>query len=229
MIVASRVSFLDDSVPLTAGRSSTIQPAFPVGDRRNRAMRERTGLCIVHLGDLLAVRYQRVKWHHDNRDEPVVLYSEIDPDGWETRKVDEYADGRLSFADAIVEMGETWLADKPAELSVEEIDALQEFSASLISKAAFEHVWLRARSQPGPFTLSIVPASTDAPLALTDTRRMGRALLEFQPAQRSTVVSDKGGAFRVTGSASAEVAPAVLEVIAETVGVPFRIQVTREA
>lgn len=175
------------------------------------------------------MRYQRAEWHHDNPDEPVVLYNEIDPDGWETRKVDEYSDGRLHFADAVLEMGTTWLADQPADLSVEEIDALHEFSATRISRAAFEQVWSKARSQRGPFTLLIVPASTDAPLALTDTRRMASMLLEFQSAADAVAVPDSGGAFRVTGSASAAVVPEVLEVIAETVRVRFRIQVTPEA
>ena len=45
------------------------------------------------------MRYQRVVWHHDDEDEPVVSWSELDERGWESRKVDEYRDGRLDYAD----------------------------------------------------------------------------------------------------------------------------------
>lgn len=173
------------------------------------------------------MRYQRVEWHHENPEEPVVLYSEIDADGWETRKVDEYADGRRDFADAVIEMGSTWLADQPTEEGVAEIDALDEFSAIEISRGAFEEVWFDARAQPGRFTMEIVPARTDRPLRLTNTDRMEQQLLEFQPAS-SARSSASGREFRVTGSASAEVAPAVLEVIEDTVVVQFRIKVARE-
>jgi hypothetical protein len=55
------------------------------------------------------MRYQAVRWAHDLVDEPVMLFSEIDADGYEVRKVDEYRNGRLDLADAVTETGSTAL------------------------------------------------------------------------------------------------------------------------
>lgn len=42
--------------------------------------------------------YQRVQWKHDLDDQPVVPWAEISSDGFERRKVDEFADGTFGFA-----------------------------------------------------------------------------------------------------------------------------------
>ncbi len=44
------------------------------------------------------MKYIKVKWLHSHPDEPVLLYSELDKDRWETRKVEVFADGRIGFA-----------------------------------------------------------------------------------------------------------------------------------
>jgi hypothetical protein len=54
------------------------------------------------------MRYQKVLWHHELADEPVVLYSEIDA-GFEVRKVEVYRDGRLDYADGSASTGTTGL------------------------------------------------------------------------------------------------------------------------
>lgn len=43
--------------------------------------------------------FQRVPWQSDDPGDPVVLWSHV-LDGWERRKVDEFADGRLVVAHA---------------------------------------------------------------------------------------------------------------------------------
>ena len=53
------------------------------------------------------MRHQRVRWIHERADEPVVLYAEVDDDGWEVRKVDQYIDGRLVRAGPGEESGGT--------------------------------------------------------------------------------------------------------------------------
>jgi Domain of unknown function (DUF6881) len=93
------------------------------------------------------MRYQRVIWHHDHEDEPVVLYAEIDDDGYERRKVDEYRDGRLDFADELHETGSTGLGVTPIP-PLELINADLEFTADAIDAAVFEAVWRRASSTP---------------------------------------------------------------------------------
>ncbi|MFS8066109.1 MAG: DUF6881 domain-containing protein [Byssovorax sp.] len=40
-----------------------------------------------------------VKWKHSNPDEPSLLYSELDEQRMQHRKIDIYPDGRWGFAD----------------------------------------------------------------------------------------------------------------------------------
>ena len=89
------------------------------------------------------VRYQRVIWHHDFADEPTVLWSEITNDGLERRKVDEYRDGRLHYADEHGGSGSTLLGDQPIP-PIDEIDREDEFTAAAVSRADFESIWSRA-------------------------------------------------------------------------------------
>ncbi|RBQ16242.1 hypothetical protein DP939_31415 [Spongiactinospora rosea] len=100
------------------------------------------------------MRYLRVEWHHDFPEEPVKLYSEIDDEGYELRKVQVFRDERLERADAETETAATGLSEVPIG-PVEEIDAQEEFSASTITRAEFEHIWSRAAGpgdEPGPVT-----------------------------------------------------------------------------
>ena len=39
------------------------------------------------------VSYYRVKWHYQDDEYPVVLFSALDEHGWEVRKVDVWANG----------------------------------------------------------------------------------------------------------------------------------------
>jgi hypothetical protein len=86
------------------------------------------------------MRYQRVIWRHDFEGAPTVLWSEIGDDGFETRKVDEYRDGRLDYADEDTRTGMTLLGDQPIP-SLDEINADEEFTAASISPSDFERVW----------------------------------------------------------------------------------------
>ncbi len=53
------------------------------------------------------VTYIKVRWLHTSPDDPVLLYSELDAERWEQRKVDIFADGRTGFADAAEQSGDT--------------------------------------------------------------------------------------------------------------------------
>src|SRR5262249_32664364 len=86
------------------------------------------------------MRYLRVEWLHPDPDEPVTLYSEIDDEGWEVRKVEVFADGRLGFASATGATTATVLGEKPVP-SVEEIAADPQFRAARITRKEFERVW----------------------------------------------------------------------------------------
>jgi hypothetical protein len=89
------------------------------------------------------MRYQRVHWRHEFDDEPVVLYSEISDDGVETRKVEQYRDGRMDYADADHSTGSTLLSEK-AMPELVEIASQPEFTPAAITPEEFEAVWGQA-------------------------------------------------------------------------------------
>jgi hypothetical protein len=89
------------------------------------------------------MRYQRVVWHHDLDDEPVVLWSEIGDDGYERRKVDVYRDGRLDYADESASTGTTVLGDQKMP-SPAEINADDGFTATAVTRWEFDAVWRQA-------------------------------------------------------------------------------------
>ncbi|MGW5604882.1 DUF6881 domain-containing protein [Streptomyces sp. NPDC003753] len=91
------------------------------------------------------MRYWKVIWHHDFEKEPVVFFSEIGDDGYETRKVQEYRDGRILCTDGTDETAEIGLSEIPVG-RIEDVAAQAEFSAFIISAADFEAAWNRANS-----------------------------------------------------------------------------------
>jgi hypothetical protein len=95
------------------------------------------------------MRYQRVEWRHDYADEPRVLFAEIDDQGWETRKVDEFPDGTVDRAGPDEETERTALSESPIP-SMDQINEDPQFVAEAITAAAFESVWSQAGAQAAP-------------------------------------------------------------------------------
>jgi hypothetical protein len=89
--------------------------------------------------------YQRVRWIHENADDPVVLWAHV-VDGWEVRKVDEFDDGRLSWADAEHESGSTRLGTMPVPPPAA-IATDPQFVVELVDSESFELTWRRALAQ----------------------------------------------------------------------------------
>jgi len=87
-------------------------------------------------------RYQKVLWHHDLPDEPVVLYAEISS-GYEVRKVEIFRDGRHDYADTTCSTGTTMLGEIPTPAD-DEINQDPQFSATAIPASEFERIWQRA-------------------------------------------------------------------------------------
>jgi hypothetical protein len=84
--------------------------------------------------------YVRVKWNHAIPEEPVWLYSELDRNRWETRKVEIFADGTIGFASAYEACGGTRLGQEPVPPLIE-IAAAEEFEPQEITQEEFEKVW----------------------------------------------------------------------------------------
>ena len=91
------------------------------------------------------MKYIRVNWHHNFPDEPVLLYSEIDEDRYEVRKVEVYRDGRCDFADAVSSTGTTMLGEIPTP-ALEEIREEGGFEPVEIGADEFEMMWKKACS-----------------------------------------------------------------------------------
>ena len=94
---------------------------------------------------MTGVKYLRARWHHSHPDEPVWLYSELNDDRWEVRKVYIFPDGHSEWADRDHEVGSTalGLASVPP---LDEINADPEFEAEEVSGDEFELVWAEAQA-----------------------------------------------------------------------------------
>jgi len=90
--------------------------------------------------------YIKVKWIHTDVDTPVWLYSELDSERNETRKVYVYADGRCGYADKSEEVGDTYLSDLPIP-PLAEIASDPEFKPFVITKEEFEGVWATRKAK----------------------------------------------------------------------------------
>jgi hypothetical protein len=86
------------------------------------------------------MRYIKVEWLQSNPDYPVELYSEIDEEGWELRKVEIFRDCHAGFADRLEEHGTTRLSVEPLP-TIEEIASDSQFRPVEISHHTFEEVW----------------------------------------------------------------------------------------
>jgi hypothetical protein len=93
--------------------------------------------------------YIRVEWTHESPDDPITLYSELDEERWEVRKVEVFRDGRVTHAWSKGSTGTTQLGDQPTP-AVAEIEANPEFSVREIGRADFESVWNEALESEEP-------------------------------------------------------------------------------
>ena len=84
-----------------------------------------------------------MKWLNAQDDEPIEIYSEIDEDRWETRKVEIYRDGTSTYARPGHSTGTTVLAEYPLP-TIEKICSNPNFEAKEIRSREFEHIWTYA-------------------------------------------------------------------------------------
>lgn len=91
------------------------------------------------------MKYLKVKWIHDNPNYPVVIISEFEDDGWETRKVECFADGRRGIAPPDDDRLGTGLSIEPIP-SIEEIGLDPQFEPEWFSQEEFEEFWNNRKS-----------------------------------------------------------------------------------
>jgi hypothetical protein len=94
------------------------------------------------------MQYLKVSWHHSLPDGPVVLYSEIDEQRWERRKVYLFREGPPGIAGLGRSTRSVFLATERLP-SLSEIVADREFTPVEISREEFEAVWATASKESG--------------------------------------------------------------------------------
>ncbi len=87
--------------------------------------------------------YLHVHWRHDAADAPVDIYSELDDDRWEVRKVEVFADGTRHYADDWRSTGRTGLSEVPLP-SFDELAGQRVLTPAVIDGAEFEREWVLA-------------------------------------------------------------------------------------
>jgi len=88
------------------------------------------------------MEYLKVEWLHSNDQYPILLFSELDEDRMEIRKVEQYRDGKVGFADHEGATCNTQLGIEPLPF-IEDIAADPEFLPTRITRKEFEEVWMR--------------------------------------------------------------------------------------
>lgn len=84
--------------------------------------------------------YIFVRWLHSLLDEPVEIYSEVDDNRWEKRKVERFLDGQLAYASVDHKTEKTALSLEPLP-TLTEINSDPQFQAIEITRARFESIW----------------------------------------------------------------------------------------
>ncbi|MFO0896576.1 MAG: hypothetical protein U0836_04005 [Pirellulales bacterium] len=84
--------------------------------------------------------YLKVRWLHSDPTYPIWLYSELDQERWEVRKVEVFANGEKGFASDAESFHRTELGSVPTP-SPAEISADAEFQLTEISQEEFEVAW----------------------------------------------------------------------------------------
>jgi hypothetical protein len=84
-------------------------------------------------------------WKHQNPDLPQWLYSELDEERMESRKIEIFLDGRWGYAGEDEEVGGTGLG-KVATPPLDEINRDPQFEAVEITSDEFERLWAARRN-----------------------------------------------------------------------------------
>ncbi|WP_394837690.1 DUF6881 domain-containing protein [Pendulispora rubella] len=91
------------------------------------------------------MNYIRVNWRHSHPDEPITLYSELNAERWEVRKVEVFKCGRYGFAGTEESSGDTKLGEMPVP-DLDEIATDPQFEPAEITREEFEDAWNQRHS-----------------------------------------------------------------------------------
>lgn len=86
------------------------------------------------------MEYLKISWLHPFKDEPELLYSEIDAQRYESRKIEIYPDGSFGIASPQFHFGGTALSGLVMP-EIEEFSEDTQLISEQISAAEFEGIW----------------------------------------------------------------------------------------
>ncbi|AXF74887.1 hypothetical protein LU604_19025 [Erwinia tracheiphila] len=86
------------------------------------------------------MRYIKTLWLHENNNYSIEIYSELDTDDNEVRKIEIFSDGTTGYAVGNISHGKTMLGDIPIP-SLEDINSDPQFRAQEITKDFFLEKW----------------------------------------------------------------------------------------
>ena len=86
------------------------------------------------------MNYLKIRWIHENKNNPVLLLDELDDDRYEVSKIEVFPDGRLGFASSDQSSDETVLGEKPVPLAAD-ISSDPQFVLEISSPEEFEKIW----------------------------------------------------------------------------------------
>lgn len=90
--------------------------------------------------------FLKVEWIHHFQDEPILIYSELDDQRYEIRKIEIFRDGSMTFASEEKQTGSTFLSEMPLP-TIEEIGRDPQFIPSIISAEEFHRLWAKAAGE----------------------------------------------------------------------------------
>lgn len=85
------------------------------------------------------MEYLLVTWEHNFIDDPIKFYMELDEDRNQLRVIEVYEDNKIAYASLSKEYN-TFLA-KEKYPTIEELNSMEEFKGSYITKDEFEDLW----------------------------------------------------------------------------------------
>lgn len=82
-----------------------------------------------------------LKWFHDFVNEPCIIYSEIDTQRYEVRKVEVYKNETVCKYGENISDSQMELGDAAFPQNLDEINRDRQFYAKYITKEEFESIW----------------------------------------------------------------------------------------
>ena len=92
------------------------------------------------------MKYIKVQWNNEFPEGPILIYSEIDNEQWEHRKIEVFRHERQGYADKTEEVGGSFLGIEPWP-DLTKLGTEPEFEISEISADEFEQLWARRGKQ----------------------------------------------------------------------------------